>query len=290
MTALPTARSALEVERAARWDDARPAATRGAPVIVLTYGHSGAELLRLVLGRDPDLACTVSTGVLPMCEQAATAWRTADGKPIGPLTALAAASIRALATTIIAAILSGEGKRRWCETSTAPPGYADTFLQLFPGTRILCLHRSCPDVIQAALHASPWGLAGEAFAPFTSVHPVSAVAALTAYWTAHTQSLLAFERAHPGACLRVRYEDLAADSFEDLRAFLSLGDGGPGAPSPTGLGIGTPTGSDDPPLPFPAEQVPPGLLEQANELMKELGYPLLGAAAKAAANPAGRRP
>jgi hypothetical protein len=271
-----TARSALEGEPAARWDDARPAATRGAPVIVLTYAHSGAERLRSMLRRDPDLACTVGTGVLPMCEQAAAAWRTADGKPTGPLTALAAASIRALATAIIAATLSGEGKRRWCETSTAPPVYAGTFLRLFPGTRALCLHRSCPDVIQAALHASPWGLAGEAFAPFSTAHPVSAAAALTAYWTAHSQSLLAFERANPGACLRVRYEDLGDDSFEDLRAFLSLGDGGPWAPSPVSPGIGTPPAADDPPPPFPAGHIPPGLLEQANELMKELGYPPLG--------------
>jgi hypothetical protein len=285
MTAMPASRSALEGKRAAGPESARATAAQGGPVIVLTYAHSGAELLQSVLGRDPDLARTAGTGVLPMCEQAAAAWRTADGRPTGPLSALAAASIRVLATAIISATISGDGKRRWCETSTAPPAYAETFLQLFPGTLVLCLHRSCPDVIQSALHAGPWGLAGEAFAPFTSAHPVSAVAALTAYWAAHTGALLTFERAHPGACRRVRYEDLSADSYDDLRAFLTLGDG-PGAPDVTGHSIGAPPGNDDPSLRFPAGHVPPGLLEQANDLMKELGYPPLGAAPMAAVNQA----
>ena len=40
-------------------------------LIVLTYQHAGAERLRSLLTRDPDLACTYGTGILPLCDAAA---------------------------------------------------------------------------------------------------------------------------------------------------------------------------------------------------------------------------
>jgi hypothetical protein len=286
MTAATAATQAPDGVPAPQRHDARHAAgatAGGAPVIVLTFAHSGAGLLRSLLARHPDLACTAGTGVLPLCQQAATAWRIADDQADGPLPALAAASIRNLVSTIITAVLAAEGKRRWCEISTAEPAAATTFLQLFPATRVLCLYRSCPDVVYAAVHASPWGLAGQAFAPFVSTHPASAAAALTAYWTAHAGRLLAFERAHPGACHRVRYEDLTGGSCSGLRAFLGLDDPGPAAPGWAGASTATPGDAHDSPTPFPTGQIPPGLLDRANSLMNELGYPPPGPAAEAAA-------
>jgi Sulfotransferase family len=257
--------------------DAPDGAWAGGPVIVLTYAYSGAELLQSVLSRHPDLACTSATGLLPLCEQAAETWRVIEAQPEGPPSALAARSIRGTVTAMVTSVLSWHGKRRWCETATASPAYVETFLQLFPGTRVLCLYRSCPDVIQAALRASHWGLAGDAFAPYTSAHPASTVAALTAYWTARAGQLLAFERAQPSCARRVRYEDLGAGPRDDLWAFLGMS-----GPDPGGRGrADTTTSSQASPrqwLPFPADQVPPGLLRRANELMQELGYPILGAA------------
>jgi Sulfotransferase family len=276
MTAGTAARQARDGVPASQRHDARQAAgttAGGAPVIVLTYAHSGAGLLRSLLARHPDLACTSGTGVLPLCQQAATAWRRTDGLADGPLPALAAASIRNLAGTIITAVLAAEGKRRWCEIAAAEPAAAETFLQLFPATRVLCLHRSWPGVVYAAVQASPWGLAGQAIAPFVSAQPASAAAALTAYWTAHAGRLLAFEGAHPGACHRVRYEDLAGGSCSSLHAFLGLDDPGPAAPGSAAASAGAAAGAHDPPAPFPAEQIPPGLLDRANSLMNELGYP-----------------
>jgi hypothetical protein len=286
MTAAAAATQAQDAVPAAQRHDARHAAgaTAGsAPVIVLTYPHSGAGLLRSLLARHPDLACTAGTGVLPLCQQAAAAWRTADGQADGPPPPLAAASIRNLVSTIITAVLAAEGKRRWCEISTAEPAAAKTFLQLFPATRVLCLHRSCPDVVYAAVHASPWGPAGQAIAPFVSAHPASAAAALTAYWTAHAGRLLAFERAHPGACHRVRYEDLTGGSCSGLHAFLGLDDPGPAEPGWADARAATPTDAHDPPEAFPTGQIPPGLLDRANSLMNELGYPPPGPAAEATA-------
>lgn len=77
------------------------AATRNAPVVVLSYPYSGAERWWSLLAPHPELACTLGTGLLPLCEQAAASWRLTDGKANGPLSPLAVASIRALATSII---------------------------------------------------------------------------------------------------------------------------------------------------------------------------------------------
>jgi Sulfotransferase family len=245
--------------------------TRGAPVIVLAYRHGGAERLRAVLAGHPDLACTSGTGILPLCEQAAAAWRTVDG----PLPKQAAGSIRALAASLITTVLTREGKRRWCEVATVPPHAVGAFCELFPETRVLCLHRSCPGACRAALRASPWSLAGAAFAPFTAAYPGSPVAALAAYWVMHTGALLRFEQAHPRQCRRVRYEDLAAAPPPGLFAFLGLA--GPPATAPAGRAAGgtVPALPAGPAPAFPAGQFPAPLLTQVNGLGAELGYPPL---------------
>jgi hypothetical protein len=244
-----------------------------APVIVLTYPHAGGERLRALLARYPELACTVGTGILPLCENAATAWRAIEYRPGSPPSRLAETSTRALAVSMITTLLVRYGKRRWCEIATAAPDAAVAFARLFPGTRVVCLHRSCPDVVRSAAHASPWGVAGAEFAPFTSAHPASTAAALTAYWAARTMSLLAFEQAHPGICRRLRYEDLAADSLSGLSDFLGLSDPGPDSAAWLYDEAAEPVrDATGPAVSFPAGQLPPPLLDRANSLMQRLGY------------------
>jgi hypothetical protein len=178
------------------------------------------------------------------------------------------------------------GLSRWQRTdsvaglATAVP-VAGTFARLFPGTRIVCLHRACSDVVRATLHASPWGLAGPAYAAFTTAHPASTTAALTAYWSTHTTSLLAFEQAHPEICHRVRYEDLGTDSFSfsAVSDFLGLE-----IPSTSlaawryDIAASQSRDAGGPDADFPAGQVPLGLLKRANDLMKRLGYQPIGPA------------
>lgn len=246
---------------------------RSAPVIVLTYSHAGGEQLSSLLARHPDLACTKGTGILPMCEQIAAAWRAVDGRPPGPPSQLAETSTRALATSMITALLARQGKRRWCEVAIASPDAAAVFVCLFPGTRVVCLHRSCPDVVQAAVRASPGGLTAPAYAPFATAYPASTTAALIAYWAARTTALLAFEEGHPGICQRVRYEDLADGSLSGLPEFLGLA--GPGFRPAAWLNAETaarPRGAAGPDAEFPAGPVPPSLAERANGLMEKLGY------------------
>jgi hypothetical protein len=249
---------------------------RRTPVIVLTFAHAGAESLRSLLSTVPDLECTSGTGMIPLCEQAAITWRQVEARAGEVLSPLATASIRAMAASAITVILSRAGKRRWCEFAFAAPSSAQAFLQLFPGTQFLCLHRACADVIYAALHATEWGLAGAAFAPFTAAYPASTVEALAAYWAAHTQQLIAFEESHPAICQRIRCEDLVADphtAASGIFAFLTPEQHDPGQSWTDADAL---TAGPDAPgrgAQLPAGQIPPPLLRQINLMHARLGYP-----------------
>jgi len=252
------------------------AAADTAMVIVLTYPHAGAERLRSLLAGQPDLACTSGSGILPLCEHAAATWRRVEARADGRLSRLAASSVRALVMPVITTVLARQGGRRWCEFAAAPPRAAETFLQIHPQTRVICLHRSCADVIHAAIHASPWGLAGPEYAPYTAAYPASTVAALTAHWTALTAPLIAFEESQPDACRRVRYEDLADDACpSDLFAFLGMQAPRPGIANPESPDDATPSPRPADRAPFPVDQVPAPLLAQADSLARKLGYPSL---------------
>lgn len=259
---------------------------QSAPVIVLTYAMAGGARMRTLLSGHPTLACTTASGLLGACDQAATAWRQAEGRPQRPLSPLAAASVRSLATGLMSAIVARSGGRRWCEIATPQRSAAEAFLELFPGTRFVCMHRACPDVIYGVLQATPWGVAGPGFAPYIAAYPASTVAALAAWWMSLAAPVLAFERAHPEACLRVRYEDLAEDPGQaerDILRFIGLDQQFPELPElpgdsdPAQAGL---TGADAPGCGagLPAERIPPGLLAQVNELHADLGYPPLKAA------------
>jgi Sulfotransferase family len=250
----------------------------GAPVIVLACAHSGADRLRSLLETHPDLACTSGTGLLRLCEQAVAAWRKADGRAAGPPSGPAVTATRALAASFITCVLRPEGKRRWCEVAVPDAEAAETFLRLYPGARIICLHRACAGVVLAALNAGSRRLAHAVAEPFTEACPGSSVAALTSDWVARTGSLLAFERAHPKSCLRVRFEDLTAaprQTAERITSFLGI----VGFECPPAPAEETPLRSDSigPETGVPVDLIPPASLARADDLLRQVGYPPLTA-------------
>lgn len=264
-----------------RAGQSRSDATDNALVVVLTYAESGAARLRSVLAAHPDLSCTSGTGLLPLCEHAVRTWQIADKRE--GLSALAASSTRAFASSVMVSILASAGGLRWCEITTAPASCAQTFVRLYPRARFLCLHRHCADVIYSGLRASPWGLADSAFWPFTQRFPGNSVAAIAAYWAARTEPLLEFQEQHPDCCHRVRYEDLVADPgaiASEIRTFLGLAANRSAVP-------GWPAGSQpedvaanmaDAPgcgAEIPARLIPGVLLDQVNKLLAGLAYPPL---------------
>jgi hypothetical protein len=224
-----------------------------------------------------------------LCSQAAIVWRLAeerDGEP-GQISALAAASIRAMAGAMVTQILARVGGDRWCEFAMASEEAAGTFVSLYPAARFVCLHRCFSDVARTAIQASPWGLAGPGYAPFVAAYPASTLAALAAWWAARTSALLAFEQDHPQQCLRIRCEDLDAGqpgTTSAMASFLGISDTGKGGttsqPATNPGHQPEPATTPEPPgtapePPIPAAQLPPALLAQVNDLLASLRYPPL---------------
>jgi hypothetical protein len=258
--------------------------SRNAPVIVMGYAGSGAGQLRPVLSGFPELACTQRTGIVPLCHQALTAWQEVDDRGAEGISPLAAASVRALCGGLVTAILAREGGSRWCEFTSAPPAAARAFARLYPGARFLIVHRRADTMMRAITGAGRWGLAGQEFAPFVPAHPANPVAALASYWAARTARQLEFEQENPGACHRVRIEDLtgnAAQALPDISDFLAL-DGAHMSPSFTRddeWDRQADTGAPDAAPGFPLDQIPGPLLAQVNDLHRSLGYHPVTAAA-----------
>ncbi|MFI5067206.1 MAG: sulfotransferase [Streptosporangiales bacterium] len=251
-----------------------PAPTTSEPIIILTFSHSGAEILTEALARSALLACTARTGVLPLCEAVASTWQRVERRQ--HLSALAIASIRSLVTSMAIARTLESGALRWCETATSGAGSAATFLKIFPKTKFICFHRRADEVIEEAIANNPWGFGKTEFWPYSSAEPGNSLAMAGAYWAESSQSILDFQAAQPQACLSLRREDLEADAPEQMRLVWPF------------LGLTPPDAvirqRPDPVLTehgarprFPADRLPPRLRTVINELHARLGYPPLSA-------------
>jgi protein-tyrosine sulfotransferase len=250
---------------------------RAGPVIILSYLYSGAQSVQASLAERTNLARTVGTGILPMCEMAAAAWARIANHPGETMSQLAISSIRTLVNTQLTIILAGAGGRRWCELVIAPVSTARTFLQIVPSARFICVYRACQEVISAAITAHPWGLDDPATAHFVALYPGNSVAAIAGYWASATERLLAFEAAYPQFTARVRYEDVVADrhGLDKVRSALGLHE-------QAGLGLSPKLPGQDAPadagrhgerLQVPTEMIPDELRTRIDELHARLNYP-----------------
>lgn len=247
-----------------------------APAVILSYACSGASRLSRVLSASPALSCTEGTGMVPLCHSALATWQRVEDRP-GGSSALAIKSVRALIGTMLAVTCSAAGATRWCETSTAPPAAADSFLRIFPAATFLCLHRGLAGVLADGSAAYPWGLGNSPFWPYSAAHPGNTAATIAAYWVANSRALLDFENRHRQSCLRVTHEQLATGLPEEAeRIFNWLG------LDPRDLAVlEDPLGHAEEELapsdrtPIPVDQLPLPLLDSINEIHAELGLPVL---------------
>jgi hypothetical protein len=225
-----------------------------------------------ILADRPGLVCTSGTGILPLCANVTATWRQLEQNPAG-MSAMAAASVRALGNTMITCVLAAAGGNRWCEIASAPAA-AGPFAAMFPEARFICFHRACPDVISAATQAARWGLGSAGIGDFAATYPGNSVAAVAAYWCARTRAMLDFEADHPGRTLRVRHEDLTATTAATTTSivrFTGLTEHEPALPD---LSAQAMDGTADEPR-IPVELLPAPLLDRINDLHAALGYPAL---------------
>jgi Sulfotransferase family len=258
---------------------AAPDSARAGPVILLSYAYSGAQEVQDALAAGTELGCTSGTGIIPQCEVAAQTWRQVEGHDRQAMSRLALATVRDLVTAQLTVILARTGKTRWCELATASPGMTEPFVQAFPGTAFVCVHRHCLDVVRAGVEASRWGLRGHGLAPYALSYPGNSAAALAAYWADSTQGLLAFEQANPDRAMRIRYEDVVSGPAEALtaaRVWLGIKDSRSATfPEPE---VRMPPSSA---AEVPAEMIPGPLLRRLSQMQADLGYPFWPAPAPA---------
>jgi len=244
-----------------------PAGTATGPVVVLTYAHSGFPVLADLLSVSRALTCSTAEGVLTACHAAAETWRRIDDRQSG-LSALAAKSIRLMTGTMVAAVQAASPGSRWCETAATVPMAAWDFAAVFPEATFLTLHRDLRGVLGSATTAWPWGLANSPFWPFAAKHPGDSAAAIAAYWIVNTEALLDFEHDHANACLRLRYEDIAAEPRRVAETlvypYLGL--------DPGDLRVLGPARTPSAPEAAAAPALPPGMVARVNGLSRRLGY------------------
>jgi protein-tyrosine sulfotransferase len=203
---------------------------RDQPVFVLTGSRSGSTLLRFILDSHPDLACPPETSIASACASLAHTWNMLEGVPGGDrpvhepaeLPAHGLRAVRDAADQAFSRYLGKHGKRRWCDKSLDSHMFADLMIQLYPEAKFICLYRHCMDVIASAVEACPWGITRYGFDPFVAQNPGNSVAALGSYWLATVSTITAFEQRHPGACHRVRYEDLVTAPEQTAAGIFSF--------------------------------------------------------------------
>jgi hypothetical protein len=209
---------------------ARPAGQepRGSPVFVLSASRSGSTLMRFILDSHPDLACPPEADVTTACARLMHTWDILENAAAGteaagkPGSSCALAAVRDTVDGIYGRYLQRRGKRRWCDKSLGSHREAELAARLYPGARFICLYRHCMDVIASGVDACPWGLHRFGFDGFAAQYPGNSVTAVGSYWLAAVRSIMAFEGSHPGACHRVRYEDLVTAPEDTAAAIFSF--------------------------------------------------------------------
>jgi hypothetical protein len=269
----------------------------GGPVFVLCMGRSGSTLLRFLLDGHRDLACPPETMLPALCGQLAVVWSLIEGAPLAaergdapprvPDGALA--GIRRMLDELTGSYLARRGRRVFCDKSLGSARHAGLLAQIYPGARFVCLYRHPMDMICSGLEACPWGLGGYGFDPYIGGSPGNAVGALARYWLDHASMIAAVEEERPGACHRVRYEDLVAGPegvMAGVYGFLGVGPA-PGVAQACFSGERERFGPGDHKIwatsgvsgesvgrgeSVPAGLIPPPVTAAINELCARLGY------------------
>jgi hypothetical protein len=258
-------------------------ATRPAgPLVCVTYATAGAAALQELVTSKLGFVCTQGTGLLPLCEKAASTWRAVEGSD-RRLSELALVSIRATVSAMNSIVLASHGCARWCETAFVKAKVAQTFAEIFAGSRFLAFHRQCIDVIRVTAGTFPWGIAGTPLEEY-GASPGGLVNAAAAYWLHWTRQLVELEQSLGDRVMRIRYEDVAEDpvgTASRIRAMTGMEGPAPDGAQLGGLvaSLGSQAGQVAETLSafrdVPLDQIPDGLAAEIDTLSRQLGYPIL---------------
>jgi hypothetical protein len=256
--------------------DGKPARQAG-PLLVVAQAHPAAGYLRSLIAGDGTVACTESTGLLPLCDRAVTAWKLVEGRS-GPSSALAAKSIRSMISVMRAVVLSRLGGQEWCEISTASVQAAEAFLCLYPAAKIACLYCHVSALTGEPAERDRQAANDDAFRG-PKIWLGADVLSRTSYWTISAAAMLDFQHKHPDKCQSFRYEDFIDQpraALLDLRAFFGLPSPAAGRAEPAGLVTDTWSGGTRPAGPpsttIDRKELPQYLLDEVERILTALDY------------------
>jgi hypothetical protein len=203
-------------------------------VVVLGVPRSGTTLLRRLLDAHPEFHCPPETNLLGAASRFLEEHPHAGGLAVGVVPGLAFSGLeeeqvlgrlREFVFGFFRELAQRAGKPRWAEKTATDVFHVDAIERLCGGRcRYLIVTRSPLDAICSMQELSE---RMQAYLPelhaYVQRHP-STLEAFAHAWVDANQRLLELERRHPDWCLRLRYEDLAADPARAMaRVFEFLG-------------------------------------------------------------------
>jgi protein-tyrosine sulfotransferase len=199
---------------------ARQAQLAAVPIFLTGVFRSGTTLLRYIIDSHSHICCPPETNFLRAC---ADLLRDRDNRfglaSMGFDDAHVCARARSFAAYFFENYASSAGKPRWADKTPAYVGILDEIDRIFPTAQYVMIYRHGLDVAHSITrggrHVTSYveRYLREASDP----RPRAA-----AYWSAQTERMLAFEKAHPDRCHAVKYEEMCVSPERILRDVFSF--------------------------------------------------------------------
>jgi len=203
-------------------------AEENSPVFVLCCSRTGSTLLRYILDSHPDFCCPPELHLGRLARSLVLVYSVTLQCDVQDLDdnqeSILGKRARKNIEDIMAEYVGPLGKKVWCEKSIFTIDNLPFVELVFPDARYLCLYRNCLDQVASALDTLDRDLSGMAygFYPYLSRNRRDPWNALTDYWIEKITAILAYEKANPSQCIRLRYEDIVSNAEAQLENLFTL--------------------------------------------------------------------
>lgn len=201
-------------------------------IAILGFPRSGTTLLRRILDAHSRISCPGETYLLSACAKFLSSHRVVGGVNVGVESGLALMGVppveiirhlREWAISIRSEPLKTTEKQIWAEKTATDVFHLEGIERIFGDhLRFVCISRHGLD---AAVSVREWCERSEAYPP--ELHPyvqrhAQPLEAFADAWVDVEKSLESFVQRHPQNAIKLRYEDLVADTSTQVRRILGF--------------------------------------------------------------------
>ncbi|NEP13161.1 MAG: hypothetical protein F6K14_23730 [Symploca sp. SIO2C1] len=266
-----------------------------APIFILCCNRSGSSLLRYIIDTHPDIASPAELHLGEICKKL----YYLVSCTLGEVSSLSETEkhnfvlkeVRKMVAGIMDNYVAAKHKQMWCEKSPNNLQFLKILKSVFPEAKYICLHRHAMDVVHSCLESSRLSLMPEQL-NYVCQNSGSIVGAMVQNWVEKTQEILRFEQEYPEQCFQIKYESYILNPIDTLQAmFEFLGVSWDSALLDSVFSIEHDLGREDPKVAYSNRihnnsigkgaqidtlRIPPRLIEEMNELLTKLQYPIVG--------------